>query len=60
MYTAHADTVQMEDINFSLWGTAVTLQLIKRSPRTILEKKKTYSVQMGGGGEIKENMMLYF
>lgn len=50
MYTAHADTVQMEDINFSLWGTAVTLQLIKRSPRTILEKKKLIPFRWVEGG----------
>lgn len=47
MYTAHTATVQMEDINFIPWGTAVTLQLINRSPYTLLEKSS--SVQMGGG-----------
>lgn len=47
MYTAHAATVQMEDINLSLWGTAVTLQPINRCPYTLLEKSS--SVQMGGG-----------
>ena len=54
MYTAHTATVQMEDINFSPWGTAVTLQLINRSPYTLLEKKKkSSSVQMGGGDKGK-------
>ena len=53
MYTAHAATVQMEDINFSLWGTAVTLQLINCSPYTLLGKKKSSSVQMGGGDKGK-------
>lgn len=47
MYTAHTATVQNEDINLSLWGTAVTLQLINCSPYTLLEKSS--SVQMGGG-----------
>lgn len=49
MYTERAATLQMEDINFSLWGTVVTLQLIKCSPCTVLEKKKSSSVEMGGG-----------
>lgn len=48
MYTAHTATVQNEDINLSLWGTAVTLQLINCSPYTLLEKKPS-SVQMGAG-----------
>lgn len=53
MYTERAATLQMEDINFSLWGTAVTLQLINCSPCTVLEKKKKSLLLLRWVGEDK-------
>ncbi len=42
----------MEDINFSQWGTAGTLQLINRSPYTLLEKSSV-SDECGGADKGK-------
>lgn len=62
MYTAHTATVQVEDINFRLQGTAVALQLINCSPYTKVGEKRGRIALLGMGGrwETTERVMLYF